>query len=344
MSGTDSEPSGTDSEPESQHDNDSESSSASTSSECDTGEMGSSYRKKRRISRYSNFVRGGARSVYKVRSKDLERSLSLSPSLEGVCQSCASGLSGIAVGFCKLRQQGTELKKRKSRLPHPKHPERDHYRDINAQNEWLRGNVFDAMGNYMFCHECIKKALKVSSQRLTRQRNVKRKVFQQPVSQMKKNEVDEQKLTSFVLMPDGIDTAFTKWWSSLPDDHTVNIRYPYERHGLCGRTSNSAKVDAKKEFLQFVDSNSQPNGRRLDSRNPTHYFLPRFKTISTPKKNALNYEEKKKVSLVCEFNRTQSEQGKDTISDFAASTWLKQERPKLAICPIKVTIVIFVPK
>lgn len=119
--------------------------------------MGSSYRKKRRISRYNSFVSGAARSVYKVRSKDSRKSFNLSPSLEGVCQSCASGLSGIAAGFCKLNQQGTELKKRKSRLPHPKHPERDHYRDINAQNEWLRGNVFDAMGNYMFVTTASKK-------------------------------------------------------------------------------------------------------------------------------------------------------------------------------------------
>ena len=215
----------------------SEESSTPTSSESDTGEMGSSSRKKRRISWYKNFVSGTARSVYKVRSKELGKSLQLSSSLEGVCQSFASGLSGIAAGSCKLSQQETELKKRKSRLPHPKHPDRQHYRDINAQNEWLRGNVFDAMGNYMFCHDCIKKALKISSQWLTRQHEVKRKVFQQPVSQMKKNEVDEQKLTSFVLMPDSIDIAFKKWWSSLPGNHTVQVQYPYQQHGLCGCTS-----------------------------------------------------------------------------------------------------------
>lgn len=136
--------------------------------------MGPSRRKKIRMTRYSNYISGSGRSVYKVRSKDLETSLQLSPSLEGVCSTCTSGLAGIAVGFIQLRQQGTELKKRKAKLPHPKCPEREHYRDISAQNEWLRGNVFDAMGNYLFCHNCIKKALKVSSQRLTRQRNVKR--------------------------------------------------------------------------------------------------------------------------------------------------------------------------
>lgn len=43
-------------------------------------------------------------------------------------------------------------------------------------------------------------------------------------------------------MPDGVDVAFKKWWSSLPDDHSVNVRYPYGRHG---RISNNAKSEAK---------------------------------------------------------------------------------------------------
>ena len=70
-----------------------------------------------------------------------------SPSLEGVCSPCASGLAGIAAGFIKLRQQGTELKKRKSILPHPKYPQRQHYRDISAQKEFiaLRNPTEDAI-------------------------------------------------------------------------------------------------------------------------------------------------------------------------------------------------------
>ena len=124
-------------------------------------------------------------------------------------------------------------------------------------------------------HVHIMKALKVSSQRLTQQRNVKRKLFQQAVKQMQIKGVHEQKLTAFVITPDGIDMAFKKWWSSLPRDHTVNVRFPYSQHGLCGHTSNSAKVEAKEAFLQFVDANSQPNGR-MGSRNPTHDLLPRM--------------------------------------------------------------------
>ena len=53
-------------------------------------------------------------------------------------------------------------------------------------------------------------------------------------------------------------------------------------------------------------------------------------------KDVKNYHEKVKTSLDCEFNRIQLEEGKESISDFSATTWLKQERPKLAIYPHQV--------
>ena len=67
------------------------------------------------------------------------------------------------------------------------------------------------------------------------------------------------------------------------------------------------------EFLQFIDENSQPNWRRLDSRDPTDYLLPRFTTITVPKKNDPKYEDKQHTSLVCEFNHTQTELRKATV-------------------------------
>ena len=140
-----------------------------------------------------------------------------------------------------------------------------------------------------------------------------------------------QKLTPFAVMPLEIELCFNLWWKDLPDDHEVVVRYPYERHGLAGKVSNHAKTDTKERFLEFVDANSQPNGRRLDSHNPTHYFLPRFTTISAPKKNVHNYDSRLATSLVGEFNQIQVEDGSPTISDFSATTWLKKERPKHAI-------------
>ena len=64
------------------------------------------------------------------------------------------------------------------------------------------------MGNYLFCHDCVRKALGISKQRLSRQRQVKRKLFQQQEINMTKKEVDMQKLTPFVVMPLEIETSF----------------------------------------------------------------------------------------------------------------------------------------
>ena len=204
---------------------------------------------------------------------------------------------------------------------------------MKVQNEWIRANLFDSMGNYLFCHTGIIRALSVSPQRLSRQRKVKRNLFQKPVVNMTKSDVNNQKLSAFVLMPDTIEIAFNTWWDSLPDDHVVDVRYPHERHGLEGKVSNNDKVIGKEAFLRFVDNNSQPNGRRLDSRNPTHYFFPKFKTISEPKRTVACYEEKVNNSLVCEFNRSQREAGQATISSQTALNWLKAEQPKTAIYP-----------
>ena len=69
------------------------------------------------------------------------------------------------------------------------------------------------------------------------------------------------------------------------------------------------------------------------THNPTHYFSPKFTTITTPKQGVHNYESRLKTSLVGEFNRIQSEMGQSTISNYSASTWLHAERPKVAIYP-----------
>ena len=82
-----------------------------------------------------------------------------------------------------------------------------------------------------------------------------------------------------------------------------------------------------------MDNNSQPNSRRLDSHNPTHYLLPKFTTITAPKKDVHNYDSRLANYLVREFNRIKLEDGSSTISNYSACTWLKSEQPKHAICP-----------
>ena len=100
---------------------------------------------------------------------------------------------------------------------------------------------------------------------------------------MAKIDVDKEQVKAFVVMPEAVEASFSGWWATFPNDHVVDVRYPHEKHGLAGKVSNNAKLTTKQAFLKFVDNNSQCNGRRLDSRNPTHYFFPKFKTISEPK-------------------------------------------------------------
>lgn len=119
-----------------------------------------------------------------------------------------------------------------------------------------KGNIFDPMGNYLFCHDCVRKALGVSKQRLSRQHQVKRKLFQQQEVNMLKKEVEEQKLTAFVVMPLDIEHCFNAWWKDLLEDHEVVVRYPFERHGLAGKVSIHAKTETKEKFFEFIDANS----------------------------------------------------------------------------------------
>lgn len=81
------------------------------------------------------------------------------------------------------------------------------------------------------------------------------------------------------------------------DTDVVNVRYPHESHGLARKTSNSSKKSVQDDFLQFVDLNSQPNGRNSNSFGALFYFLP---------------------TLVCEFNCVQEEEGRGKCSKRSA--------------------------
>ena len=156
-----------------------------------------------------------------------------------------------------------------------------HDRDMNAQNTWLRNNVFDALGNYLFCARCICATFHISPQRLAKLRVVKR--AQSPTQELTKSDVEQQRLGTHVLIPERCEQSFGRWWWSLPPTATVRVRYPHERHGSAGRISNSARSSIMNDFLTFVDQNSQPNGRSEDSHGPTRYFISKFTTIQTPK-------------------------------------------------------------
>lgn len=141
-------------------------------------------RASRRDKKKQRYLKGVSRKPYHV-SRELRRSFEDSdsarePSLSNsnsmschsdpsqwninVCKSCAPVLQKYADTFASMKRQGSDLKKRKSINPHPKKPEPQQYRDLVKQNEWLRSNIFDAVGNYLFCCRCVHHALGISFQ------------------------------------------------------------------------------------------------------------------------------------------------------------------------------------
>ena len=133
-------------------------------------------------------------------------------------------------------------------------------------------------------------------------------------------------------MPSGCDTCFAVWWPSLETSAAVTVRYPHERHGLSGKTSNSAKSDVQSVFFNYVDCNCQPNGRVAKSHSPTRYFIS---TIHSPKPGVSNYVQRLKRSDEGAFNRAQRAAGRKTCSNGSAYNWLRLYRPKVGICPHK---------
>ena len=135
------------------------------------------------------------------------------------------------------------------------------------------------MGNYIFCARCVCAVFHISLQRLSRLRQVQRSLFQQPTKETTKSCVKEHKLGAYVVMPQGCDVSFLRWWRSLSDEAAVVVRYPHERHCNARKVSNAARTSVMEDFLAFVDNNLQPNGRSADSHGPTWYFIwnsPRF--------------------------------------------------------------------
>ena len=295
-------------------------------------------RKERRRVSKEVYLDGRARNPH-IHTPSLQKALTetdgaiASSALSGVCLQCAPVLSRYCDTFLSMVHRGSELKRKKAINPAPKKDDAIPYRDIVRQNEWLRQNCFDSLGNYLYCASCIRSALGISKDRLTKQHNIKRQQSQIPVVDMKKVEIEQKRLTDYVIMPETVEISFIKWWRSLESSFIVGVRIPHERHGNAGKVSNSAKTTLREAFLQFVDANSQPNGRSADSSGPTSYFLPKFSTIQMPKITVAHYNERMSRSVVGEFNRVQREQGKQECSNGSSHNWLKQYRPKLTTCP-----------
>jgi hypothetical protein len=203
------------------------------------------------------------------------------------------------------------------------------YRNINKQNEWLLENVFDIYGNYLFCVPCIKEILNVHASRLHRLREIKRGQANAPIRQIRKEDVPKERAQDIVPPVNVINVL--EWWMGLENNSFVSLRDPPKLH--CG-SSNNSKKHLLSRFLDFVDTNSQPNGRQVGSHGPLLFFSPKFNRINAPSKSdADKAEQWKRRSLVYEFNRSLDDG--ESISNGTAKNWLKLYRPKHAISPLR---------
>lgn len=220
---------------------------------------------KRKRARRENYTSGTSRSAYRFQ-QSLEQSFSSDSSFScptpgpvpvarpGCKRYCIHALRDLQEAFAAISKHPAKtLQNRKASYPTPKKqntahqnftgiikftPQKQtitHTPPPTAQSQWLRENVLDAHGNFLYCQECIMATLGVHSQRLHRQRVVKQNQKHHPIVQMTKSEVVQQKLENFVLHENEEVQTFSVWWMALAADEEVEVQFPHERHGLAGR-------------------------------------------------------------------------------------------------------------
>lgn len=288
------------------------------------------YRDGRKGHRTSKFLSGEARNAYILRPE-----LAAALKERGIDAVDATVEDNYFNCTCqeRLGQFSDRFKemlhfKSKSKLSETR--EKKPARDLTSQNQWLIENVFDSYGNYVYCYSCIKSILHVGGTRLRRLRKIKQRQSNCPTVKILKSKVPNSQIRD-VIFPTNIQDA-VEWWENLDDDSVVELRIQPKLHE--GHGNNRKKGKVFEQFLDFVDNNSQSNGRRIGSHGPLYYFNSKFTRVNAPSASETNKPEAwKSCSLVYEFNRT-IESG-DAISNGTAKKWLKEHRPRHAICPRK---------
>ncbi|MCP4337032.1 MAG: hypothetical protein GY679_04275 [Mycoplasma sp.] len=206
----------------------------------------------------------------------------------------------------------------------PKPKNRKH-RNINQQNKRLPENIFDSYGNCIYCLSCIKKILRVGGDRLSRLRKIKRQQVSTPVIRVRKDQVPAERICDAVLPVN--ETNISDRRMNLKDSSITELRSPPKLH--CGKSNNN-KEELLPRFLNFIDNNSQSDGRRIGSHGPLFFLSSKSDRISAPSVSKADKPEQwKKRSPVYGFDRTPD--GNKSISDGTAEKWLKTYRPKHAV-------------
>jgi len=294
------------------------------------------YREKRRKDSVKKFLNGEARRPYVLREdiscglKDqtINRFGEESENIKSSSCACQKTLGKFADNFKSMLHTGPKLVNRAS-IQQPKTANKK-YRDINQQNKWLLENVFDSYGNYIFCFSCIMNILEVGGKRLHRLREIKRQQANAPTIRVRKDQVSTEQACDVV--PPATVTNVLAWWTNLKDSSIIELHNPPKLHH--GKSNNSKEEGLLARFLEFIDNNSQPNGRRVGSHGPLFFLNSKFDRINAPSVAEVGKPEQwKRRSLVYEYNRTLEDN--KSISNGTAKKWLKIYRPKHTICPPK---------
>ncbi|MCP4648666.1 MAG: hypothetical protein GY853_01115, partial [PVC group bacterium] len=160
-------------------------------------------------------------------------------------------------------------------------------------------------------------------------REIKRQQVNTPIIQMRKDQVSIDQICD-VVSPVSEPNVLA-WWMNLENSSIVELRiFPKLHDGK----SNNHKESLLPFFLDFIDNNSQANGRRVGSHGALYFLNSKFDRINEPSLSETDKPEQwKRRSLVYEFNR--SLDGNKRISNGTAKKWLKKYKPKHAISPRK---------
>ena len=276
----------------------------------------STYRVKRIQGSVKKFLNGEARRPYVLREDIVCGLKNNKDSISSSC-TCQESLGKFSDNFKKMYHNNLSSGKQRKTI------------NRNLQNNWLLANIFDSYGNYIFCFSCIKNILNVSGKRIHRLREIKRQQAKAPTIRIRKDQVLPEQI--YDVVPPVEAKNVLVWWMSLPDNSMVEMRSYPKLH--CGKSNNN-KEELLPSFLSFIDSNCQPNGRRVGSHGPLFFLNSKFDRINEPSVKEVNKSENwKRRSLVYEYNRTI--EGGKKISNGTAKKWLKTYRPTHGISPKK---------
>eukprot|EP00117_Sycon_ciliatum_P041685 scpid81840/ scgid30444/ len=95
-------------------------------------------------------------------------------------------------------------------------------------------------------------------------------------------------------------------------------KYIPPEHGLQAKQPNRAKSTVKAQFLEFVDANRAPNGRRAGSSSAENFFDAQFNCFCSPDKGVADHDIRARRSVVGSFNLSQDAAGRQHCGNYAA--------------------------